>query len=172
MKRKLIFLFAGLLFMVSAMQQVSAQYDESANAEASAVIITPIDITKNTDLAFGNIISSGTAGTVTVDFANARTQTNGATFPTVPGTVSSAQFTVTGFSGSVYSITLPADNAVQLEDAAEIGDNMNLTDFVHNATEVLTGGQEVFQVGATLQVGVNQAAGTYLGSFNVIVNYN
>ena len=148
---------------------MKAQYDESVSAQASATIITPIDITKSVDLAFGNIIASGTAGTVTVDLADGRTYTGGADFPTVSGTVSSAEFTVTGFTGSVYSITLPADNAIKLSGA---GDDMNLTGFNHNATEVLTTGTETFQVGATLNVNADQLAGEYTNTFDVIVNYN
>lgn len=168
--KKLAILFAGLFIMAISVQNVNAQYNASDEASASAVIITPIDIAKEADLAFGNIIASASAGTVTVDFANGRTQSGGATFPSVLGTITSAQFKVTGLSGVAYSITLPADEAVKLTGA---GDDMNLTDFAHNATEVLDGsGEETFQVGATLQVNGNQAAGTYTGQFDAVVNYN
>jgi hypothetical protein len=170
--KKLAILFAGLFIMAISVQNVNAQTNPTASDEAtaSAVIITPIDIAKEADLAFGNIIASASAGTVTVDFANGRTQSGGATFPSVLGTITSAQFKVTGLGGVAYTITLPADEEVKLTGA---GADMNLTDFAHNATEVLDGiGEETFQVGATLQVNGNQAAGTYTGQFDAIVNYN
>lgn len=171
--KKLAIVFIGLFLMTFAFQSVNAQYDASATSSADATIISPINIEKGADLSFGNIIASGTPGTVTVDNADARTQTGGATFPSVPGIISSAEFTVTGLSGSAYSITLPADNAITLIGPGGAGtDEMDLTDFTHNATETLTGGTETFKVGATLQVGADENAGAYTATFDVIVNYN
>lgn len=167
--KKLIALFSALVLIAFAANTASAQYDASATSGASANIIAPISIAKQVDLAFGNIIASATAGTVEVDVTGTRTNGGGATFPTVPGTVTAAQFKATGFTGSAYSITLPLDNAISLTGT---GTDMDLIDFTHNATEVLTGGEEVFEVGATLQVGADQTAGSYSGSFDVIVNYN
>jgi hypothetical protein len=169
--KKLIVLFAGLFMMTIAVQNVNADNPQaSATADATAVIITPIDIAWQGDLAFGNIIASADAGTVTVDNNDSRSNSGGATFPSVPGTISSAEFKVTGLANVVYTITLPADNVIKLEGT---GVDMNLTAFTHNATEVLdAGGEELFKVGATLNVNGNQAAGEYTGEFNVIVNYN
>src|SRR5665811_1619631 len=79
----------------------------SATALTSATIVTPIAITKNTDMNFGNIVA-GAAGTVDLSVLNARTAT-GVTLPTAtPGTVSAAVFTVTGLANSTYAITLPS----------------------------------------------------------------
>jgi len=171
--KKLAIIFIGLFLMTFAFQTATAQYDESISTSADATIIAPIDITKDADLSFGNIIASASSGTVTVDFVNGRSRTGGATFPSQAGTVTSAQFTVTGLALAAYSITLPADNAITLLGPGGAGvDEMDLTDFTHNATEVLTGGSEQFEVGATLQVGADENAGNYTASFDVIVNYN
>ncbi len=40
------------------------------------------------------------------------------------------------------------------------------------ATPTLVGGSDTFNVGATLNVGAAQVAGTYSGTFAVTVNYN
>ncbi len=40
------------------------------------------------------------------------------------------------------------------------------------AIPTLVGGSDTFNVGATLNVGATQAAGTYSGTFDVTVNYN
>jgi hypothetical protein len=167
--KNLIAIFAGLFLMTIAIENVNAQYNASDEASATAVIITPISIVKSADLSFGNIIASATAGTVTVDFSNGRTQSGGATFPSVDGTISSAEFVATGFTGALYTITLPVDGAIKLSGT---GTDMDLTGFAHNANETLDGGTETFQVGATLNVNADQAAGTYTGAFDVIVNYN
>lgn len=169
--KKLVVFFATLFIMVIAVQKVNAQVEPSATATANATakIITPIDISKITDLKFGNIIASGDAGTVVIDNNDGRTATGGAFFPSVPGEFSSAEFTVTGFSNSEYSITLPEDNAIELTGD---GEPMPLTTFTHNASEQLTDGSETFKVGATLNVNADQAAGDYEATFDVIVNYN
>lgn len=167
--KKLVILFVSLFVLVIAAKNASAQYDKSATANATATIITPIDITKSTDLSFGNIIASGTTGTVTVDLNNTRTRTDGASFPSVPGTISSAEFTVTGLTGTAYTVTLPNNGQIKLSGT---GKDMELTGFTHNASGTLTTGSETFKVGATLNVDKDQAAGSYAGSFPVIVNYN
>ena len=50
---------------------------------------------------------------------------------------------------------------------------MKVTNFTANAKQVLTDkGEEIFQLGATLNVEANQLAGKYKGQFEVTVNYN
>ena len=52
---------------------------------------------------------------------------------------------------------------------------MSVDTFNHDAgaTPSLSGGgSDTFNVGATLNVGATQAAGTYSGTFDVTVNYN
>jgi len=55
-------------------------------------------------------------------------------------------------------------------------DNMTVDAFTSNpdGTGTLTGGTQTLKVGATLNVGANQAAGTYTSAtpFTVTVNYN
>lgn len=143
----------------------------SATATANANIITPLTIENNRELNFGNIVS-GAEGTVTIASTDAgeRSQTGGAQFPTtVLGTISSAKFTVSGFAGAAYGITMPVDDAIVLKNGSN---EMKLKEFTNNAKKVLTGGFEVFYVGATLQVGAAQAAGAYTASFDIKVNYN
>ncbi|MDD3272752.1 MAG: DUF4402 domain-containing protein, partial [Bacteroidales bacterium] len=68
-----------------------------------------------------------------------------------------------------YAISLPADDAIILKSGVN---EMKLTGFINNATKVLTDGSETFSVGATLNVGANQVAGSYTATFPVVVNYN
>ena len=156
-------LFSGVSVMASAQNPQA-----TGTANASATIVTPISIVKAGDLAFGNIVASAAGGTVTVGTNGQATRT-GVAAPSIVGTVTAAQFKVTGMSGSTYAISLPANDAIILKS----GENeMKLTGFSNNATKVLTDGSETFYVGATLNVGANQAAGSYTATFPVVVNYN
>ncbi len=143
-------------------------------ATIKANIVTQIVIEKNEDLKFGNIAPSATvAGTVTLSTDGTRTN-SGASLSTVAGTVSAAQFTVTAFAGSRYALTLPANGAVKLTGP---GTAMSLTAFTSTAVsgtlgDIPSGGSQVINVGATLNIGVNQAPGAYTASFNVTVAYN
>ena len=142
----------------------------TGTAQASANIVTPISITKNIDLNFGNIAASGSAFTVELSTAGERTSNGGAgTLPSVNGTVAAAEFTVAGLTDATYAVTLPS--SITIKDGGETN-TMTVDNFVSNSTFTLTGGSETFNVGATLNVGANQVAGAYSGNFNVTVNYN
>ena len=159
------------VFLLAFSMKASAQ--SSATATATATIVTPITITKTSDMNFGNVaVQASTGGTVVMTAAGVRTPTSGVTLPGAAGTVSAASFTVNGQSGYTYAITLPA--SVTLTDAAS--HSMNVSNFTSTptATGTLTGGTETLNVGATLNVVAAQAAGVYTSAtpFTVTVNYN
>ena len=85
------------------------------------------------------------------------------------GTPAASSFDVTGEPGQVYSITLPS--SATLTSGAN---TMTVDTFTHDsgATPSLVAGSDTFNVGATLNVGAAQAAGSYSGTFAVTVNYN
>jgi hypothetical protein len=167
-----IFMLAIVLvaFSASAFAQVTAQ------ATASATIITPISITKTADMNFGNIAVNASPGTVILPAAAApvRTTTGGCSLPAAAGTVAAATFTVAGESGYTYSITLPADGTVSLTGpGAPMGANTFVSTPTVGAGGTLTGGTETLYVGATLSVAGGQTPGTYTSAnFDVTVNYN
>jgi hypothetical protein len=165
-----IALFTILLVSLFATTQAFSQTNptESATADASATIIMPIAITNTDGLSFGNLIASTSVGTATVSATSTPTISyDGISAPATEGDISAATFTVTGFSDSFYDITLPTSTTISNGSAT-----MTLNAFTHNASEVLDGGTETFQVGATLNVAAEQAAGDYSGTFEVSVNYN
>ena len=170
--KNLLFTIAGLVILAITTSTVNAQNPTaSASADASANIIVPIAITKvdGMDLKFGNIIADADGGTVAISTTGAPTLT-GINAPTnVTGERQQAQFTVTGFSGASYAITLPSSTELDSD-----GNKMTVNNFVSdpNGTGVLTGGTQTINVGATLNVGAAQASGEYTGSFEVTVVYN
>ena len=144
----------------------------SATATATSTIVTPIAISKTVDMNFGNVAVSSSAGTVVLATAGTRTATGGVTLPATSGTIAAAEFTVTGQAGYTYSITLPSTPTT----VASGSNTMSVNAFTSNpdGTGTLTGGTQTLKVGATLNVGASQAAGTYISEapFTVTVNYN
>lgn len=145
----------------------------TATATATATIITPISITKNADMSFGNIaVSASTGGTVVLAPAGTRTSTSGVTLPATVGTVTAAAFTVNGSGSSTYAITLPSTATLTRASGSE---TMTAGTFTSNpsATGALSSGTQDIAVGATLTVAAGQVPGVYTsGNFNVTVNYN
>ena len=77
---------------------------------------------------------------------------------------------MTGIPGAPYAVTLP--NSVTISNGTE---TMTVSNFNRSGAAQLlldAAGNGTFNVGARLNVGTNQPAGTYAGTFNVTVNYN
>jgi hypothetical protein len=167
MKRLISFaiIFAGIT--TAALAQVSA------TATATATIVGPIGITNTANMNFGNVAVSNVAGTVVMTPAAVRSVTGGCTLPAVTGTVAAGAFNVTGAAAYTYAITLPAA-ATTITSG---GNTMTVNTWTSNPSGTGTlsaGGSQALTVGATLNVGASQAAGTYVSGtpFTVTVNYN
>lgn len=174
--KKISFLLAGLCIVAITSQKAQAQQANStATAQTTATIITPIQITRTADLNFGNIIAGTNAGSVTVSTNNTRTAGGGALLYTaVPGTVTSAEFKVTGYPNAAFSIAAPQSFNVTREGGSEV---MQVTNFVTtpSGNSTLGGdGTQIIKLGATLNVQANQQAGVYKNTtdLTVTVAYN
>lgn len=177
--KKLFTAIFAIIIMAFSFQNVQAQADASDDAAVYATIIVPIAISKTVDLSFGNIIAGGTgsgAGTVVIATDDGRTNTGGVTLPTAtPGTITAAQFEVTGLANATYAITLPT-SSFDVEDGSS--NVMTVDDFVSDpaATGTLDGsGEQTIKLGATLYVDEEQPAGDYentAGDLEITVAYN
>ena len=127
-------------------------------------------ITNGSPLVFGTF-SAGSGGTITVNTSGSCSAGGGVIL--VIADCIAAEFTVTGDPSLTYLIELPADNFATLSGP---GSDMTITGLVSDpagANGLLSvGGSQNLSVGGTLNIGSNQAAGSYSGSFSVIVNYN
>ncbi len=136
-----------------------------------ATIVRPLTLVNTSDLAFGSIVPSATAGTVTIDeFTEARTSTGGVTL--VGGTTSAAKFS--GLSSAPSHLKIDIPNGSITINRVGGGASMTVNNFELNGDKNdWIGANELFefQVGATLNVGANQMPGTYSGTFNVTVTY-
>lgn len=163
----------SMLIVAGLFAATGSAFAISANAYAtivSAIAVSGGDDSASGDsLRFGSLVA-GTGGTAVVSAASVRSVTGGVS--EVTSTVSAASFTVTGESGSTYSITLPA-TAQTLSLDGDATKTMSVSDFTSASANNLTlvSGSDTFSVGATLTVGNAQAVGTYSGTFEVTVSY-
>lgn len=164
------------LLLIFTIKFTTGAFAQTATADASLRILIPISIVNNTELNFGYILASNSAGRVTLTPAGVRSRTGGATFlPSLAGPVSVAQFTVTGEPNATFTITLPNNSALKLSKPG--GVDMRVQTFKHSLTSTSSRklsptGVKVFTVGATLRVNASQSPGAYTGEFHVTVAYN
>lgn len=139
---------------------------QSARGDTTVRVLQPVTVVKSADLNFGRVLPAATAATVAV--AEDGTRTCGANLRCFGSTTAGA-FTVTGSAGETVSITL-ASPTVTLRNTGG-AQTMTATIAISIRSLVLTNGTGTFRVGGTLNVGANQAAGTYTGQYTVSVNY-
>lgn len=152
-------------------------------AKAHAEIVTALGLQHlSNDLVFGKIVASGSIGTVIIPGKVAAAAISGAGATAVSGTtVTAADFKVVGADGQKFKISLPS--SVSVIDGAGLGEPMLVNAFTSDvasagnpvtgdASSTLTGTERTFYVGATLNVGINQAVGVYTSTtFPVTIQY-
>jgi hypothetical protein len=153
--------------LISALGMATSANAATASANANANILAPLTIAKTADLDFGTIAVNG-AGTVIIGATAAPTRTCVA--PLVcSGTHNAAAFNVTGQTGSSVSVGF---NSVTTLTGP--GDPMVLSNMSNSAPAsvmTLAAGPNALYVGGELAVAATQAAGAYVGTFNVVVLY-
>ena len=107
MKKTQKFLSATVAILFFAVN-VNAQ--ATATANASATIVSPISISKTTDLNFGNLSVDASGGTVILEPSLAAIRTSagagGVSFPATSGIVSSAAFVVSGQANFTFAVNV------------------------------------------------------------------
>jgi len=167
-------LFAAAAVAAVAMGSQSA-WAATESTEASAAIVAPVEIAEDSALSFGKIAPTATAGTVALSASASPIRTPDNVVLASGGTVTAAKYTISGESGSTVAIVLPTSASTLERDGGE--ETMTVNNFVDNSLEGLSvytlgaTGVEIL-VGATLNVGANQAAGIYTGTFSISVDYN
>ena len=150
----------------------------SAQGEADAIVLRPLSFFKVNDLDFGDIIASGSAGTVRLAPDGTRSRTGGATLAGSSG--EPARFAGLGSYNRQVNISL-GSNTIWITGP---GQRMRVRDFEIGSTPtaILSTSPTRFRitsalgnynspVGATLEVNANQAPGDYSGTFTLTVNY-
>jgi hypothetical protein len=173
MKNKMI---AAVILLVAFVTTANAQ--STAFASTTAVLVTPISIAKTTDMHFGTVAASSTAGTVALDYVDGRTATGGASLPAGSTLQKTAVFTVTGEGTSTFSIAVPTS---PITLTGSVSGTMTVSGFAceESTSSTLVSGSKTLHVKATLNVGADQVGGTYTNNTGltatglfVTVNYN
>ena len=141
--------------------------------DVRATSIVPLSVTELTPMSFGTVAGGPAPGTAVLGFDNSRLATGDAQLLAAgPGTAASYQ--LTGESSLTYSVSFSDGTLANVG-----GQLMTVTTFTHNGSGIVpAAGVETFQVGATLNIGPNQPAGTYSTSigggspFTITINYN
>jgi hypothetical protein len=183
-KNHLTFLFVILMTGFSVV--LSAQTLSSVNASAGATIIVPMTLTEQSALHFGATTKQlGVGGQVVLSTDNAALNYSGGVSGTAVGTpASNAVFSLSGNSNSSYTLSLPTSITIAEGDASMVIDDLKIR--FDNATEdiainagnnsvtktLAANGTDTFRLGGKLNIGANQLAGHYTGTYNVTVDYN
>lgn len=149
---------------------------EVANAEIT--VVRPLSFVIDDNLDFGTLIPGTAAGTVVMAPTGARTANNGIVL--VGAGHKPASFAGQGTNNQRVDVSI-GSNSIFITGP---GAPMRVRDFIIGSTPtaVLTTtprrfrinsptGIFAFPIGATLEVGANQAPGTYSGTWSVTLNY-
>jgi hypothetical protein len=155
----------------------AAHADQTA-VDAQIAVVRPLEFIRVENLDFGRVIRSSTAGTVTIAPDGTRTKTGGVTL--IGTGFQAAEFAGMGTNNQRVDVSLGANQIFVTGPGAP----MRVHTFVIGSTPtaVLTTtprrfrinsptGIFIFPVGATLDVGANQAPGTYNGTWTITLNY-
>jgi hypothetical protein len=147
--------------------------ERRTRTSVQATSIVPLSIAEISAMDFGTIAGGSFPGTVILSAGNSRIPTGGVQL-LASGPGSAGTFQVTGEPNNLYSLSF---NDGVLSDGGS--ESMTVTSFTDNSAGTIPGlGPATFQVGATLNVGSNQPAGTYSTSigggnpYTVTINYN
>jgi len=141
-----------------------------SGGDASAVIVQPNEISKVTNLSFGNIAAGNSFGTVVIDVYGERDASGGVTLISAGNVSSPAIFDITGFPNATFTISLP--EVIYLTSGSDQMEVINFVSDLGNSSLLNQEGEAQLKVGATLNVDANQPPGLYIGSFDVTVAYN
>lgn len=159
--------FAAAAILCAWAGSASAQTTPSTSR---TIVLNRLKLLNTTALDFGNIISGATPGTVTINATTgARTTTGGAT--AAGGTTGFATFLSAGSVNRIYLVFIP-NAAITLSNGT--GGTMTVGNWTSNGGLIRfldNNGLGIIRIGGRLNVGANQAPGTYTGTFNVTVNY-
>jgi len=165
-----VFRASALVPLLLSGAAAAAPVPAASNATGSASILRPLTILKNSDLDFGELVVRG-AGTAVLDPLSGALTTTGLVTH-VGSAAQAAVFTTTGSRTSNVHIRIPQGPIT----ITRVGGTQTMT----VSAWTLDGNQNRkfpqnaafnFAVGATLTVAAGQAEGTYLGTFDVTVQY-
>lgn len=145
----------------------NAAYAATEQADATVQVLAAVQLSAVTDLNFGVVAASAAGGTVTLAPTAAATPVASGVIAISGG--SAASFRVTqATNGQV--IALNVGNPSPLVSGANSIPLSGLT-LSNSSITFNSASLQTVYVGGTISLGANQAAGTYVGSFDVTAEY-
>jgi Domain of unknown function (DUF4402) len=162
---------AGLLAIIVAAPAAAAPVVPDRQARGVVNILPPIAVRKLQDLNFATLGVYG-AGTATIDpNTDIMTVTGGVTH--LSQTPYSALFEAVAPTKSVVHIRAPKQAAIVTRVGGTETMTVDLFTISGSSTRNVVAKEPFeFSVGGTLHVNANQAEGTYIGTFDVDLQYN
>jgi Domain of unknown function (DUF4402) len=181
-RRRLISIAGEISVATVALSAGELQAGARANTmgEATAVVVSRLSLIKTQDLDFGRIVSTASAGTVTIAPSGSRSKAGGVVLAGAGG--QPAVFAGYGLPNQTVSISVSASSYLLVRqggsetmriDTLIIGSNPHtqLTTRAQSFRIASSSGMFAFPVGATLRVGARQVQGIYRGNFLVTISY-
>lgn len=175
-----IYRYSAFLCAIAAAVTLLSSPAKSAPAsgEARIAVVTPLSFINYRNLDFGRVIPAAVAGSVTISPTNTRTATAG--IIPVGNDFQVARFAGMGaqndrvrvrITPSVINLTGPGP--AMTVDSFIIGPESTLQQIGGSQSYRIMAANGVFwfSVGARLNVGANQPAGTYSGTFTATLDY-
>lgn len=170
MTNKKLLMTAGTIVLSAGFFSTVVTAANFASSNANAVVVTPLAIvqTPGIEMNFGTV--AGDAAIATTVVLTTGGTTSSADGASVSGSPAAGSFDVTGAANQGYNITLPA--TITIDDGTNSMTVDTLTSNPAVGAGLLDGaGTQTITLGATLNIGVGQALGTYVGAYTVTVNY-
>lgn len=163
---KKILISAGALAALAVSTPALASNTAAANATVN--IVSPLTLKKNTDLNFGTVIGPFSGSKVEVSTAGVRNC--GALTCAGNASVSAATFGVSGGTAS-QPLTVTVDPSATLTGSVSGTLTLDLTTDDPTGVATDSSGNAAFGVGGTIAIPTATADGVYSGTFNVTVQY-
>ena len=164
------FSFAGALLFAAAAPPLHAA-TPPVQSGAGAIVLKPLSLLKKDDMDFGTLVPSASGGTATLDPVTGIVTPTGGIVP-LPGGTSPAAFIGAGSRDAPYQIRLPKNPITLTRSGGTETMTVGGWTLDGNSTRLINAFEAFeFKVGAELAVGPNQAPGTYVGTFDVSVQY-
>jgi hypothetical protein len=142
----------------------------ATQSTSNAIVIHPVTVTKLKDMDFGSVAVT-TAGTAVLEPNADAYSTSGGVSP-VGGTPHCAEFVGAARSSSVVNIKVPKQpSTLTRVGGTETMIANNFTLQGQSKRTLAKADSFTFRVGATLNVSAGQVEGTYVGTFDVTVQY-
>jgi len=171
MKMRNALIAAGSAIALSAIATASLAGTVSANAVATATILSPVTITKTQDMAFGQIVrpSNASPNTVVLNTSDTVSLTGAGNGSLIASPTTSAKFNISSVAATTYTLT----TTLTFTTAGLTG--------VAPGTPVATsgtlgtipaGGTQEIRFGGQFDIDATTPPATYTGTLAVTVNYS